>query len=267
MSLTDAHIIEQYLRGELSMAEREAFLQRLEAEPALKEQLRLEEQMQAALDENDWAQAENKDHEEVKAYTQAFGSAQTRSIKESIEQASQAYHATQIAPKSKSKKLWYFSAAAVVAFIITLTLLKPQPIDTAALHTEYLAKTELPDLTTRSADDEAAELLRAQGFLNNGEYEQAVAAFGKLLEQMPERGGVYINLSQAQTALGQYNKAIQILDLLINSSLLDAQKGHWYKALVYLKADKASKAKKELKTIIDEGFYNKTLASDLLDKL
>ena len=267
MSATDDHIIEQYLKGELSVAEAQAFEQRLETEPALKEQLRLERQVQAALDENDWAPAENQDHKEVKAYAEAFGSAETRSIKGSIAQASKAYHSKAIKPKAKTRRLWYYSAAAVVAFVITFTLLKPQPIDTAALHTEYLAKTELPDLTTRSADDEAAELLRAQGFLNNGEYEQAAAAFGKLLEEMPERGGVYINLSLAQTALGQYDKAIQSLDQLINSNLLDAQKGHWYKALVYLKADKASKAKKELKTIVDEGYYNRQLATELLGDL
>ena len=267
MSLTDDHIIEQYLKGELSVAEKEAFLARLDTEPALKEQLRLEKQMLAALDDNDWAPTENPDHPEVKAYVQAFGSAESKSVKESIEKASKAYHATSIAPKAKSKRLWYYSAAAVVAFVITFMLLKPQPIDTAALHAEYLAKTELPDLTTRSADDEAAELLRAQGFLNNGEYEQAAAAFGKLLEEMPERGGFYINLSLAQTALGQYDKAIQSLDQLINSNLLDAQKGHWYKALVYLKADKASKAKKELKTIVDKGYYNRQLATELLGDL
>lgn len=268
MSLSDDHIIEQYLDGQLSAAEEEAFLLRVKSEPALQEQLKLEQQMRDALDEKDWSYAENTSHEELSAYTRAFGSEEALKIKNSIAQAGAAYHEGQEKPRSgRNIRLWIYSAAATVLITVSFFLLRPKSMAPEDLYLEYMAKTELPDLTTRSASDEAAELLRAQGFLNNKEYDKAASAFQKLLSQMPQRAELYINLALSQTELGQHNEAIASLDRLINSNLLDAPKGYWYQSLVYLKAGEPEKSKVLLQTIVENSYYNYDLATALLKLL
>ena len=268
MSLSDDHMIEQYLNGELSALEEEAFLLRVKNEHELQEQLRLEKQMREALDEADWSAAENASHEEVTAYAKAFGSPETQALKNSIAEASAAYHQGQAKPGSgRTIRLWLYSAAATVLITISFFLLRPKPISPQDLYAEYLAKTELPDLTTRSATDEAAELLRAQGFFNNKEYDRAASAFEKLLSQMPERAELYINLALSQAELGKYDQAIAQLDQLIKSKLLDATKGYWFQSLVYLKAGETEKSEALLKTIVDNRYYNHELAAKLLKNL
>ena len=91
MSQTNDHMIEQYLAGQMSKAEEEAFLQRVATEPDLQEQLKLEQDMRASLDDNDWAYAQNPEHSEVKAYAAAFASEDTRALKDSIGKAAALY--------------------------------------------------------------------------------------------------------------------------------------------------------------------------------
>jgi len=268
MSQTNDQLIEQYLAGQMSSAEEEAFLQRVQTEPELGEQLKLEKNMRAALDDADWAFTENSDHDEVKAYAEAFASDNAQALKESINKASEAYHAKeQKTERPKARRLWIYSVAAAAVLIISFMIIKPKPMEPGLLYSEYLQKTELPDLTTRSADDNAAELLRAQALFNNQEYKNAVTAFQKLLVQMPSRSELYINMAVAQIELDQFDEAIGTLDQLIGSNLLDAQKGYWYQSLVYLKAGEPERCEALLETIIDNRYYNHLLAAQLLKKL
>ena len=61
--------------------------------------------------------------------------------------------------------------------------------------------------------------------------------------------------------------AIETFNQLIESKLLDASKGYWYKALAYVKAGDKEQAKALLEKITSDSLYNHQKAEELLDKL
>lgn len=265
MKENDDLIIEQFLLGKLSDEEAAAFRERMESDADLRERVKLEEELFQVLNEEDWSHSENTDHPEVQAYTVAFASNEVRDLKQTIETVGKAYHSPK--ENGRSRWMWLYAAAAAVVLVAAIVLLRPDNLSTQELYLSYLDKTELPDLASRTTDEQSAEVLRAQALFNNEEYETAAALFEKLLTTDGNNAGIFINLALSQAQLGQFDRAIAVLDRLIGSQLLDAQKGYWYKALVYLAADRPTEAKNILDEILANGYYNRDLAEQLQNQM
>lgn len=73
---------------------------------------------------------------------------------------------------------------------------------------------------------------------------------------------IYKGLSEIE--LSKYLEAEKTFDSLINSDLIDAEKGYWFKSLLYLKNNKILKCKTLLNKIITESLFNKEKAELLL---
>ena len=264
MNEKDELLIDQYLRGELSEEATDAFRQRLTTDNELKERLEFEQELFNTLGEDSWHFVD-RDEPKVATYKADFQSAEAQALKDSIAEAGKNYKQKQ--KKGKSRSMWTYAVAASVVLVISFFMLRPGSATTDALYTDYLAQTELPDLTSRSSTNDSEELARSQTLFDERNYEEAAMAYSELLAKGVQLSGIYINLSLSQVALEQYDEALATLDALINSNLIDAQKGYWFKALVYLKAGDSAEAKKQLNQIVDQGLYNKELASELLEEL
>ena len=66
---------------------------------------------------------------------------------------------------------------------------------------------------------------------------------------------------------GNLENAKTTFDQLIESDLLDASKGYWYKALLFLKKGEEQEAKVILEKIKSESLYNSLKAGELLEEL
>jgi len=67
--------------------------------------------------------------------------------------------------------------------------------------------------------------------------------------------------------LNKFDAAEVTFNSLIASDYLDAQKGYWYKALLYLKKKDTETARALLETIIANQYYNDAKAAELIEKL
>ena len=67
--------------------------------------------------------------------------------------------------------------------------------------------------------------------------------------------------------LNQFQEAEKTLNSLISSNLIDAEKGYWFKSLLYLKSNQIEKVKATLSLIIKNSYFNNKKARELLESL
>lgn len=263
MSLTDDILIERYLKGELSESEEANFSQRLLSDPEFKDKVLFEKQLFQTLNEGDWSNAETGESAEAKAYEELFKSEEVQGIKHGIALANDTYKKSK---SSRITRLFFYPMAAAV-LILVFFLLRPSPPTSLELYNSYLEKTELQTLNTRGEEQSNERIDNAQLLFDHENYEDAIAQYLKILESEFNHSVVFINLALAQVQTDNFNDAISTLDKLIQSNLLDAEKGYWYKSLVYLAIDQVDKSKELLRIIIDHSYYNSALAKELLTEL
>ncbi len=262
MNLEEDYLIERFLKGELSEDEKEQMETRMVSDPEFSEKVALERQLFKTFDEEDWSDIENPD-KEVEAYAELFGAQESKTIKSAIASSAATYKRGKT--KTLRKPVWLYAAAATIILVLSFYFLWPAGIAPEELYHTYLDKTELPSLVTRG--DSAPDQMKAQAYFENQKYREAVQLFADLIENGGQNGAFYIYLSLAQAELGEFSEALATLDKLIQSDLLDSEKGYWYKSLVYLKADQPQDAKSLLELIIEKNYYQQLLAESLLDEL
>ena len=67
--------------------------------------------------------------------------------------------------------------------------------------------------------------------------------------------------------LDQFQEAEKTLDSLINSDLVDAEKGYWLKSLSYIKSKEIEKARNTLSIIIKNSYFNYKKATIVLKEI
>lgn len=264
MNLEDDILIEQFLRNELSEQEKESFLERVKNDTNFREEYLLEKQLFESLNEEEWSFAENIDNKETDELEALFESKEIQNLKEVIKKAS-------TKPKvSRGKVISFlsgFAAAVVLGFLILKPMFSPSVLDTNVLYAEYVDFNNLPSFTERGVDDSKGTLIEAEKLFKQKKYDESVVIFQEFLNENRSESGAYIYAALAQAELKNFDKAIEILDTLKESDLVDAEKAYWYKSLVYLKEKQTEKAITELQHIIDNSFFNKEKAEELLIKL
>lgn len=264
MSLAEDILIERYLKRELTEAERAAFLERLAVDGDFKEKVMFEKQLFESLNENDWSFNEKGYSVELKAYQAHFESDEARDIKATLFNANERYQKRQ---KDRSIKWFAYPVAAAVLFIVAFFGLRISHDSSQELFLTYLGKPEIGSLTIRGDENLNSDLIIAQAFFDNQEYERAESLYDNILKNSSRHSAIYINLAICQIHLKEFENAHITLDQLLNSDLLDSQKGYWYKSLVYLASDEIDKSKELLNGIIDNDFFNHELAEQLLKEL
>ncbi len=263
MSLEEDYLIERFLEGELSGEEDQRFRERMSSDREFREKVTLEKQLFDTLNEERWSKVEKPDHPEVTAYTELFGTEEAKAMKAAI--ASAATMNKDSPAKTGIRPLWLYASAAAVLLVLSFYFLFSGSSTPQELYTAYLDRTELPSMVTRA--DEAAEQIKGQAYFENKEFAAAEKAFVGLIQQGGQNASFYIYLALAQAELMKYDEALTTLDRLIESELLDGEKGYWYKSLVYLKADEPGACEELLSVIVENRYYNYRLAEELIKEL
>nr|WP_321228174.1 hypothetical protein [uncultured Psychroserpens sp.] len=260
--MEDDILINNYLQGLLSENEQNSFLERLEFDSNFRDTFKLEEQLFNSLNEDSWSFIEQK-NSEVDEYLNLLEEDDLKKLKKTLNRVSEEFKET---PKKKTKYRFYYLAAASIALLISLSIFLNQDASNQELVNDYLDTSRLPSFVSRgeaSIDD----LIEAQHYFENEDYQRSLDIFTTALETNTTNASIYLYTGISQMRLEKYTAAELTFDKLIQSDLLDAQKGHWYKALLYLKQDKVVESKIMLEKIVANSYYNHSKAKELLEKL
>ena len=260
MNIEDDILIERFLNGQLSEEEQTFFLERMENDVEFKEQVTLEKQLVESLNDDSWSFLEEGDNSEVKEYESILRNKETQDIRQAISQAQDAYKKTQV-PK---KKNWLgYAIAASVTILVAIAIFTNKDKNPQELYASFLQKTDLLALIDRG---DYTILSSAQESFDKKEYQETIRLLSQITDST-QNANVYLYLALSQMELNQYSDAESTLERLIKSDFLDAEKGYWYKSLLYLKSDQIEKLKAELKIIINNSYYKQDDAKELLSKL
>ncbi|WP_299887348.1 hypothetical protein [uncultured Lacinutrix sp.] len=264
MSLEEDILIERFLRNELSEEERENFLKRINNDETFREMYNLEKQISEGLNQKDWNFVANENTKELEEYDNLFKDEQTQKLKNEIKKVL-------LKRKEKNSKrvlMLFTGAAAIVLLLLVINFfVSNTSLSTNELYAEYIHKEELVSFRSRGEDALEKELVVAEKEFKKKEYRKALNLFNKSLEKEKDYSSLYIYKAVSHIELKEYNEAEIILNELINTNLIDAEKGFWYKSLLYVKANKLSEAKSVLNKIIQESYFKKEQAKELLDKI
>lgn len=259
-------LIERYFKDELSEIERTAFEDRLKSDEDFKLKVDFEKELFDSYNEDSWNFSidESDEVDEIEAF---FKGAEAKSFEKTIKEGSEAFKKKK---KGKVRPLYFISVAASIALLVGVFRFFNNIVpknNYSALYSEYIMQTKLPTFINRGESDATDNLIEAEKSFKNKDYKKALVFLGKSLLQDKNNSAVYMYKAISYIELKDYISAEKILDTLINSDLIDAQKGYWFKSLSLLKQNKLTEAKETLHLIIDNAYYNKEKAQELLERL
>lgn len=263
MSLEEDILIEQYLKNQLSETEKKDFLERMSSDASFKEKVVFEKELFETLDENDWSFSEDIDVKEIEELETIFKSDAIKKIKESISLAQEEYKG----PKKNTVKLIYLVAASVALVFTAYSLFFTVKTTPNELYAVYIHQNEIYSTISRGDGDLVENLIEAETYFKEKKYGKALPIFIKELPNNKNTASIYLYTAICQIELNKFTEAETTLNALISSDLIDAQKGYWYKSLLFIKSKQIEKAKKQLEFIIENNYFKHKKAKELLTKL
>lgn len=264
MRIEEDILIENYLKNTLSEFEKKEFLRRMKKDVDFKEKIIFEEELFKTLNEEDWCFLQETNSEELKMLKNVFKSDDVRKTKNTITKAYKEYKS--ISFKNKVLKFSYLGAASVLVFIIAYSLFYQTNYSSSELYTEYMFKNEMYSNVTREGGSGIENLVKGETYFNNKEYNKALFVFTKELSKNKNNASVYLYIAISQIELSKYDDAKTTLENLIDSDLVDAEKGYWYKSLLYVKTNQLEEAKKLLQLIVKNKYFKYKESRELLKK-
>ncbi len=264
MSLKDDILIEHFLRNRLSKEEESQFLKRIELDEHFKEQFVIEKQLFETLNEEEWSFMGNVNTTEIEEYEKLFKSEETLELKKKLKEVSSNYK-----KNTRRKRIITFisSAAAIVFFVIGLNIFFTSTVDSKELYANNIELEKLPSFKNRGENNAEIHLITAEELFKEKKYKKSISVFDEFLMKNKSNSSVYIYKAIAHIELNQYKKGKNILDELIHSDLIDAEKGYWYKGLLFVKFNELENAKKTLNIIVEKSYFKNKEAKSLLEKL
>lgn len=259
--MEDEILIDNYLKGLLSEDEKKSFLERLNSDSNFKAKFELEKQLFDTLNDDSWSFVEDQS-DAVNDYVKLLNEDDLINLKKSLATANFNNNANKLKP---TKRLFYYLAAASIIVLIGFQLFFNQSVSNQELYNNYVALDDLPSFVSRSDSNE--DLANAQKLFEDKKYEDALTIFQSQLNENSDQSNVLIYQGLAQTELDKFDDAEATFNTLINSNLLDSEKGYWYKALLFIKIDRVEDAKQLLNKIINESLFNHEKAKQLLSEL
>lgn len=261
MNINDDILITQYLNNTLSDQERKNVLDRMVNDAEFKEKVLFEKQLLDTFDENKWSFIENTNAAAVKEYSELFK--KEEKLKQALEDAKINFNT----PKKTNFNWYLYASAAMIVLLIAIVPFVNNSSSSSELYATYINTTELPSLSIRGNDSNDIRT-KAQHLFEQKKYEEALVILNKELDlSKKQTATVYLYMGISQMELNQFEKATTTFNELLNSGLMDAPKGYWYKALLYLKMKNKKDAVTILNTISSQKLYNYEQANDLLKEL
>jgi tetratricopeptide (TPR) repeat protein len=263
MNLEEDILIENYLKNTLSESDELDFIKRMSNDSGFKEKVTFEKQLLETLNENNWSFSENNPSNEVKDLEDVFKSDDVRKIKEAISIAHKEY----VSNGKSNNKFIYFAAASVAVLFSVYSLFFTVNQSPNELYAEYIKTNELYSNISRGEEALLDGLAPAELNFKKKNYDKALPVFIKELSKDENNASLYLYVTISQIELNQFSEAEETLNVLINSDLIDAEKGYWYKSLLFVKSNQLEKAKKQLEFIIKNSYFKSEEAKELLRKL
>ncbi len=265
MSLQEDILIENYLKDILSESEKKDFNERMQNDAAFKEKVLFEKKLSKTLDQNDWSFVESDKSNDIKDVEEVFKSEEVQEIKKSILIAQNEFKKSQ----KNNKNIIYLAVASIAllfsAYSLFVTVNKPYT--SSELYAKYINSTELYSSVSRGSNESQKKLIIAESYFREEKYFEALPIFKKILNSEKDNAQLYIYTAISQIELNKFREAEAVLNNLIKTDLIDAEKGYWYKSLLYLKMNKLSETKSELQFIIENDYFKSKEAKELLSKI
>jgi len=242
-------MIIKYLDGEVIGEEKQLFEKELESNNSLKETLRLVQEVDKTIaDEN------------LVSFVEQLKETQIAVNKEN-----------QLQPKKRIVHIWKMLAAA--SFIIVL-------IASALLYSNYIKPSNdkifanlyhryEADILTRSAEpSDVSDLIKAIQQYDKGNYQEAITKFEAIIKSDANNTAArfFIGVSFIETK--NFTKAIENLSyVVVQNDTAFVEHAEWYLALCYIKTKQTSQANTLLHKIASGNTIYKILATDALRKM
>ncbi|MHA7059173.1 tetratricopeptide repeat protein [Aquimarina sp. M1] len=265
MSIEEDILIQNFLKDTLSEKERSEVLLQMENDNDFREKVNFEKQLLLNLNESKWSISTNHELQEVKEYEALLRSESTKVLTDTISAVNNEYQLKQ----NRGSRSWLlYIGIAVILVLIGFTIFSPSKATSEELYVSYLDASELPSLVDRG-NGEQKSLIKAQRLFESKQYNKALEILTADLDNMQKnKATIYLYTGISQMELNQFDNAEKTFDTLINSNLIDAPKGIWYKALLLLKQNNIEKAKEILSEIGKyPNHYKSKEASELLEQL
>lgn len=257
----DTALINAYLGGSLSKKDLLIFNKKMSENEAFKKQVNFEIQMQESLSDSQWSFIEDVENEKVLEYKKIIDQQEIQELKETLRNLFENKK-----PKTKKNHTIWYGIAAILVVSISLFSLLNKSNGRENLYTYYLEDTDIPSLVVRSENQ--SSLNKIQQSFEDKKYDESINLINdSLLFKSQSSGNLLIIKGISQLEINKTKEAISTFDSLINSDLVDGQKGYWFKALVYLKLDDFENCKDLLLQITEKKLYNYSKAKELLKEL
>jgi tetratricopeptide (TPR) repeat protein len=219
MNERDMELIERYLKGELSVEEKQQAEHRIATDAGFRQRLEI-----------------------FSEYRQMHDS-KLASFRQLLEEVQQEHREEQ----RPGRKYWLMAASVSVLCLLAAIFYFVQgpAAEPEALYAQYF---EVPadNLSIRGDEDEQTVLNEAMSYYNNQQFEQASQDFGQWLRQYGESAPVLFYAAMSHMALEEMPQAIEQLEKITQEPTVAAEyrrPAQWYLALAYLHVGRQDRAK------------------------
>lgn len=260
--------IDGYLKGTLSIAESDAFKKRLQNEPELQEEVRLQQQLFDTLGTEEWHTIHAANNKERLAELKSkIRSKEYQNLSANIRNAETVYFNQENKGRSFQKYYRYIAAAAAIILFFGIYVTQINSSYSSYYEDHINWSEELPSFTEKGQQKDF--FYQGEVAFKQEKYKEAAAFFQKVTpthelytHSLVNLGASYDMLDENEKAIATFQKLASVDDVYENS------KGNWYTAMMYLKMENKDKAIEALrKNIVDTESFKYDEAKILLRKL
>jgi len=263
--------MEDYLNGTMTVEQVLDFEKLINSESDLAEAIEINRKMRLQYSSKEWNFIEDdKNNSNVNALESILKSDVFQDKKNAIQNADDIYF-----KKGKSKKktdgkfnFYYILAAAAVLILFFGIFFENNTLSNEEIYSQHNSWKELPSLVSRS-EINSVLLSKGENAFFNKDYKLAEEHFSTYVANQEEINvNALLYLGIAQLELENYTSALENFQKVIESNSLDSSKGHWYKALTYLKMEDSKNALNQFEmSTRDSSNFKYNEAKDIIDKL
>lgn len=241
--MNDIDLIEHYLDGSLSDTERLAFEERVRSEEELRSQV-----------------------EEMKLIREGIVRASRKELLKSLKALEATLPAVEAPVIPLWRNTWLQVAASLVLVLVAVYLLWPRTQEPAQLFVEHFEPYPNIIMPTVRGMVENDSTVKAQAFRAYDQHDYVVAI--QLFEKVSVQDeAVLLYLGNSYLASGQPDKALPLLEKVLNEYDVFDEQAEWYVAVSYLKLEERDKARAALQKVVARESSYKSKAQLILEKL
>lgn len=245
----DRHTIQKYLDHELSEKEMTRFEKDLDMNPELQADVNLFQEVDEALADTEVLDFRN----------------QLKDLRKESGQSSRGNNM-----HIRMTRPWHYAATAAIALLLAIGLatVLDRPLSNKDLFKKYYKPYEVA-LINRSNDAELGLMLRhAQQLYQQGEYDEAVVYFEKVLEHQPDQVATNLYTGISYLEMDRYHKAENSLNKVVeHNDNLYVDQAQWYLGFCYLATDETKLAQRQFGHIANSNSYYREEARKILRKM